>query len=144
MAGLLLLDTSILVVAERERLPVEVVAEPTPDARLAMSVITVAELLYGLRRAQTERQRQSRTKFIDDALARLLALPVDLPVARQLSEIWTDLAGRGEVIGPFDLVIAATALAYRAPLVTLNAREFRRVKGLAIHALRARPERRAP
>jgi predicted nucleic acid-binding protein len=40
------------------------------------------------------------------------------------------------MIGPYDLLIAATALAYRVPLATLNDREFRKVAGLEVRALR--------
>ena len=38
----------------------------------------------------------------------------------------------GEAIGPLDTLIAGTALAARATLVTHNTREFRRVPGLRI------------
>jgi predicted nucleic acid-binding protein len=69
-------------------------------------------------------------------LAELEILPVDLQVAREHARIWAELAQRGEMIGPYDLLIAATALAYRVPLATLNDREFRKVKGLEVRALR--------
>jgi predicted nucleic acid-binding protein len=46
------------------------------------------------------------------------------------------LAERGQMIGPFDLIIAATALAYRVPLATLNDREFRKIENLEMHSLR--------
>jgi tRNA(fMet)-specific endonuclease VapC len=129
MAQLLLLDTSVLIAAERQSLPVGAIAKPEPEALLAMSVITVAELLQGLHRAQSERQRRSRGDFIADALARMTLLPVDLSVAREHARIWANLAGRGQMIGAYDLIIAATALVHRAALATLNVSEFKRVEG---------------
>ncbi len=39
---------------------------------------------------------------------------------------------RGTPIGPYDLLIAATALAYNLILVTCNTREFARVEGLIV------------
>ena len=49
-----------------------------------------------------------------------------------------DLAERGAIVGAHDLIIAATALAHGAPVMTLNDKEFRRVKGLDVRAVRVR------
>jgi hypothetical protein len=57
-------------------------------------------------------------------------------------EFWESLPrplpGRGNhlLIGPYDLIIAATVLAHRIPLATSNDQEFRKVKGLEVLALR--------
>jgi tRNA(fMet)-specific endonuclease VapC len=56
------------------------------------------------------------------------------PDARSYREIFRYLKGRGELIGANDLWIAASALANQTPLVTRNAREFRRVPGLEVLA----------
>src|SRR5271157_4841411 len=106
MAGLLFLDTSVLVAAERHRLLVDEITEPDPEAQLAMSVITVAELLQGLHRARTDQQRQSRNSFITGMLEKLRVFDIDLFVAREHARIWAELAERGEIIGPYDLIIA--------------------------------------
>jgi len=53
-------------------------------------------------------------------------------VAWTASRISRDLARRGMPIGDNDVWIAATALAYRLPLVSRNARHFARVPGLMI------------
>ena len=52
--------------------------------------------------------------------------------ARHYREIFRFLKGRGELIGANDLWIAASAIANQTPLVTRNAREFRRVPGLEV------------
>ncbi len=56
--------------------------------------------------------------------------------ARHYAEIRADLERRGKTIGPMDLLIAAHARSLGATLVTRNAREFRRVKGLHLLALK--------
>lgn len=136
MAELLFLDTSILVAAERRRLRVEDIAQPDPEAKLAMSVITLAEMLQGLHRARTDHQRKSRDGFIAEILEKLELFPVDHMVAREHAKIWADLAERGEMIGPYDLIIAATAVLHKAPLATMNYREFQKVRGLEVRAVR--------
>ena len=137
MGGLLLVDTSVLVEAERGRLPPNALQSIAPGARLAVSIITVSELLHGCFRARTKSRRLAREKFLNSILGEFEILPFDLAVAREHGRIWAELAERGEIIGPYDLIIAATALAHRVPLATLNDREFRKVKGLEVHSLRS-------
>ena len=52
--------------------------------------------------------------------------------ARVYGRLRGDLESKGMTIGPNDLLIAATALAYGAVLVTNNVREFKRVPGLSL------------
>lgn len=136
MGGVLLVDTSVLVATERGSLPPDALHGVRPGARLAVSAITVSELLHGYYRAQTKSRRKAREEFISSVLAELDVLPFDVRVAREHARIWADLAQRGQMIGPYDLVVAATALAYRFPLATLNDREFSKVEGLEVHTLR--------
>jgi tRNA(fMet)-specific endonuclease VapC len=136
MGGFLLIDTSVLVAVERGTLLPEALQRAEPAARMAVSVITASELLHGCHRAHPRARRLSREKFVNSLLAEVEVLPVDLVVAREHARLWADLAERGEIIGPYDLLIAATALAYHLPLATLNDREFAKVKGLDVRALR--------
>jgi tRNA(fMet)-specific endonuclease VapC len=126
----------VLVATEREELPLDVLHEVQPSARLAVSAITVAELLHGYHRARPKSRKLRRERFITGLLAELEVIPLDLSVARELARIWADLAERGEMIGSYDLIIAAAALAYRFPLATLNDSGFRKVKGLEVRPLR--------
>lgn len=63
-------------------------------------------------------------------------LPFGLTGAEKYAEIRTDLERRGETIGANDLLIAATALAHGATLVTRNTGEFSRVPDLHLEAWR--------
>jgi tRNA(fMet)-specific endonuclease VapC len=133
--GLLVVDTSVLVATERGGLPLDTLHQIRPGARPVASAITVSELLHGCHRAQPEPRRLSREQFIAALLSELEVLPFDLAVAREHARIWARLAERGEIIGPYDLIIAATAVAYSSPLATLNFKEFQKIKGLEVLAL---------
>lgn len=139
MAGLLAVDTSVLVAIERGGLPLDSLYKAQPGAQPVLSAISVSELLHGYYRAQPEKRRRERESFIASVLAALDVLPLDLRVARVHAQIWAELVRRGQIIGPYDLIIAATAVAYGAPLATLNFREFQRVDGLEVRALHSRP-----
>lgn len=136
MSDLLLIDTSVLVALERNILPPEALARAQPGARLAISAITASELLHGLHRAKTRLQRRARERFLLALFSELPVFPFDLAEARVRASVWAALAERGEIIGPHDLIIAATALAHRIPLATLNEREFGKVDGLRIVPLK--------
>jgi tRNA(fMet)-specific endonuclease VapC len=143
--GLLVVDTSVLVATERGGLPLDTLHQIRPATRPVASAITVSELLHGYHRAQPEPRRLSREQFIAALLSELEVLPFDLAVAREHARIWAGLAERGEIIGPYDLIIAATAVAYKSPLATLNFREFRKIEGLEVLALSPTPTpRRRP
>jgi len=64
---------------------------------------------------------------------------VELAVAREHARIWAALPQRGENIDPYDLIIAATAVAYSSPLATLKFREFQKIEGLEVLALSPTP-----
>jgi predicted nucleic acid-binding protein len=59
--------------------------------------------------------------------------PFTLETARVHSRLWADLVSSGQLIGPHELMLAATALALGWSVATLNPREFRRVPGLSLH-----------
>lgn len=59
-------------------------------------------------------------------------LPFDAVAGRRAADLRIALERKGEAIGPMDTLIAATALAHGATLVTRNAREFGRGPGLTV------------
>lgn len=87
------------------------------------------ELLYGAARSREPlRTRQA----VDAFLARFASLPFDDAAAVVYGRIRADLAARGTIIGPNDLLIAAIALAATATLVTHNTRGFSRIPDLTL------------
>ncbi len=68
-----------------------------------------------------------------DAIVRVSRiLPFDGAAARRAAVIRNELAKKGQLIGPLDMLIAATASAHGATLITHNTAEFSRVPGLLI------------
>lgn len=100
-----------------------------PVADVCMSIVTMAELLYGV---------QVSPRHAQDAAALAAFLPyveaVDLSsdTAIHYAEIRADLKKRGAMIGANDLFIAAHARARGLTLVTNNVAEFERVRGLSL------------
>ena len=62
----------------------------------------------------------------------LTILPFDLQATERAARLRLQLEAMGEKIGPLDTLIAGTALAHDAILVTHNFNEFSRVPGLQV------------
>ena len=101
------------------------------DEPIAISVITVSDLLHGVLRAKGA-TRVRRRAFVEHILGGLQAIPITEPVARVHAEIWAALTARGVPIGAHDLWIAATALGHGLGVATRNASHYDRVPGLRV------------
>ncbi|MGB7685471.1 MAG: type II toxin-antitoxin system VapC family toxin [Solirubrobacterales bacterium] len=124
-----LIDTSVLVEAERRGLALD---RKIGDQDRAISVITASELLHGVHRARTSATRARRAAFVEHLISTIEPLPVTTATARAHAEIWTELKDQGNLIGPHDLWIAATALSHGMDVATANTRDFERVPGLSV------------
>jgi len=100
-----------------------------PLGEVALCTVVKAELYYGARRS-TDPDRS--IQILEVFFGNLVSLPFDDLAAEVYGRIRAYLAQQGALIGPNDLLIAATALAYGATLVTHNTREFERVPELKI------------
>jgi tRNA(fMet)-specific endonuclease VapC len=98
------------------------------DDGICVSVITVAELRYGVAKKGSARLASR----VEAVLSALDILPFDVPCDRAYGDIRADLAARGEPIGPTDMFIAAHATSLGLMLVTDNVREFGKVRGLKV------------
>lgn len=97
--------------------------------QVSVSEVVVAELLFGVQRSQ---RKASNLAKVSAFLAPVRRLAFDDQVSPHYAEIRAELTDRGELIGPNDLLIAATARAHGLTLVTHNTREFSRVTGLKL------------
>jgi tRNA(fMet)-specific endonuclease VapC len=105
---------------------------PNMEARLAaiepsmvcVSVITRAELLYGLKRLPSNHRLHLGVRQF---LRIVRALPWDAEAAGFYAEIRHQLVTSGQPIGELDMMIAAHSLAAGAVLVTNNTRDFGRI-----------------
>jgi tRNA(fMet)-specific endonuclease VapC len=126
------LDTSILVAAERHTVRFESLLESLGTEAVAISVITASELLHGCHRALDAGVRARRSAFVDGLLEAVPALTFGLADARRHAELWAEMLRRGTMIGAHDLLIGASALARGYGVVTLNQRDFGRIPGLRL------------
>lgn len=94
-----------------------------------MSVVTKAELLYGVR-ISPHATRDGRA--LRALLTYVEVLDFHEGAAEDYAEIRADLKNRGKLIGANDLLIAAHARSLGLTLVTNNTAEFSRVEGLAL------------
>jgi len=128
----LILDTSVLIAAEKGRLDIQQLFAAHEGEPFYIAAITAAELLHGVARAQPSARRRQRSLYVEGVLSQLEPIEFDLSVARRHAEAWAALGKKGGMIGPYDLLIAATALHHGHSVVTLNLGEFRRVPGLRV------------
>jgi len=102
------------------------------DERLFLSVVTNAEIRYGILRMPIGRRRQNLARAYARLRRRLAsAWGVSEEVSETCAAIKATLVGRGIVLPENDLWIAATALAHQAVLVT-NDRHFALIPNLAL------------
>ncbi len=96
---------------------------------IALSSIVKAELFYGARHS---RRVEDNLQLLEQFFHPLLSFPFDDRCAEEAGLIRANLKDKGAPIGPNDVLIAATARANDAVLVTHNTREFSRVTGLRL------------
>lgn len=130
----LLIDSSVLIEAERGRLDLASRVHGRAGDEAFISAITVSEILFGVHRATDPGVRNRRAAVAEALLSRFEVLGIDGPVARLHAQLKADLALRGTPIGPHDLWLAATCMLHGLTMVTGNLREFRRVPGLRVEA----------
>jgi tRNA(fMet)-specific endonuclease VapC len=130
-----LIDSSVLIAAERGHLNFEDIAARYAEEDVAISAVTASELLHGIHRARTAAQRHRRQAFVEGLLAQLPVIAFDLIVARVHASLWAELAKRGVAVGERDLMIGATAIAKDYPVATRDARSFPKIPGLKVERL---------
>lgn len=130
-----LIDSSVLIAAERQTLDLETAMAAHADEPVAIAAITASELLHGVQRAASPAQRQRRETFVERLLAVLPVFPFDLVTARIHASLWASLAAKGASVGPHDLLIAATAIASGYRVATRDRRSFGRIPGLEVVVL---------
>lgn len=128
-------DTSEIISIERRGHDISRIAEGREDEPFGISVITVAELLHGVERADTQTRKIKRQAFVEKVIEFFPVFPFDIPVARTYSRLWASLASQGTTVGSHDLIIAATALSMDYTIITANRRHFEKINGLKLEII---------
>ncbi len=128
--ALYMLDTDICsyVMKRSSRLLLERLAA-VEVANVCMSVVTKAELLYGVRVSPHPARDAGALRAL---LTYVEVLEFPQEAAEHYADIRADLKRRGEPIGANDLLIAAHARSLGLTLITNNTDEFSRVGALAL------------
>jgi tRNA(fMet)-specific endonuclease VapC len=124
-----MLDTNICIFVMTGRAFASATRFEAEAAHLCISSVTLAELFYGVEKsAARARNQQALAAFV----ARLEVLDFDPAAAEVYGLLRAQLEKAGNVIGPYDLMIAAHAVSRNVTVVTNNRREFDRVDGLPV------------
>ena len=113
--------------------------QAVPVSDVCMSVITKAELLYGV---EVSPRRSQDAAALAAFLPYVATLDFADDSALHYAEIRADLKKRRALIGANDLLIAAHARALNLRFVTNNTAEVERVRGLAIENWTTPPRRK--
>jgi hypothetical protein len=125
-----LLDTNVVSEWTKARPAAGVVAwlAQADEDRIFLSVVTLAELRYGIERMATGGRRSRLGMWLKDELPPRFEgriLPIDETVADAWGRIVARREGAGRPIGSMDAFIAATAEAHDLALVTRNVTDFK-------------------
>ena len=123
-----MLDTDIVSFSWRGEGQVAAKIVAHHPSALCVSAITIAELRFG---ADKRKSSKLHAK-IDTFVATVEVIPFDEVCARHFGAIASTLAKEGTLIGQTDVMIAATAIAIQATLVTRNVQHFKRVRELRV------------
>ena len=103
--------------------------QAVPLDRQFMSIVTLAELLYGV---QMSARKKANRAAVDTLVRHVAVLGWSRAAAEHYADIRADLKKRGQLIGANDLLIAAHARSLGATVVTNNVKDFRRVRHLSV------------
>ncbi|HBH07077.1 MAG TPA: VapC toxin family PIN domain ribonuclease [Flavobacteriales bacterium] len=125
-----LLDTCVIIDLIRgDTNTIEALKSKSPDL-VAISTITEFELRYGL--AKTPNLKTKSKRAVESLLQEVNLQNFESKEAKKAAEIRNKMKLLGTPIGPYDVLIAATALANDLILVTSNLGEFSRINELKI------------
>ena len=127
---LYMLDTDICSYIIRER-PLQVLEhfKQVEMEQLCISVVTYAELIYGVEHSSSKKVNRV---VIDDFVRHLTIVPWGEEAAEHYGSIRAYLQTEGKVIGSMDMMIAAHARSQKMTLVTNNDKHFKRVPKLIV------------
>lgn len=133
----LVIDTSALVAVERASSTWGMSVSRLGDEAVVLPAITYAELLAGVRLAETPARAASRRAKIDALIASVPIVDFGPEIAERWAEIFATLTRAGGLIPANDLAVAATALhlGFGVLVGPRDEAHFRRVPGLQIEVL---------
>lgn len=127
----LILDTAVLVAAERSRTRLEDAVADDDD--VAIAAVTAAELLVGVELADRTRHA-ARARFVAAILDEIRVEPYDVDTARAHARLLAHARRAGRPRGAHDLLIAATACHTERIVVTADLSGFEDLPGVTVRS----------
>lgn len=123
------LDTNILIYFFKGlgNVKQNLLAKPPKD--IGVPAIVLYELEVGIKKSGSPGKR---IKQLNNFISTVNVLPFRKVEAQASARIRAQLEKKGTPIGPYDILIAGTALANQATLVTHNLQEFKRIEDLSV------------
>jgi tRNA(fMet)-specific endonuclease VapC len=135
----LILDSSLIIAAERRRQTIEEfltsIGQRFGEVEIAISAVTLAELVHGVARANTPEIRRGRRSFIDELKKHVPVHPIADSTAEIAGQLSGEQAARGITLPADDLLIGASAIEQGYAVATLNTRHFQKIPGLRVLSL---------
>jgi tRNA(fMet)-specific endonuclease VapC len=117
----LILDTTVLVAAERDRRSLDRLIADEDD--VAIAAVTAAELLVGVELAD-DAHHAPRSAFVNSVLETVPVEAYDVVIARSHAALLAHTRRVGRTRGAHDLIIAATAVARDRIVVSTDIAAF--------------------
>jgi tRNA(fMet)-specific endonuclease VapC len=127
----ILIDADVLIEAERRTFNFDGWIASQLGADFKLAAITVSELQHGIERG-VGLHRLKRERFFQTIFPAFEILPFTFDTALVHARLWATLESTGQMIGPHDLILAATAIQTGSAVATFNKRHFGVVKGLNV------------
>ena len=127
----LILDADVIISGERGTFDLEQWLTSRKNEQFEVAAITIAELWHGVERAGSA-QRVRREQYLQEFVSGLSIAPYTEQTAYIHAHLWAGLEASGKMIGPHDLIVAATALERGNPIITFNRKHFAQVEGLRV------------
>lgn len=130
----LVIDTNVFILAEKGGRPIDF-ARWAEHREAFISSVTVSELWVGVYKADSAERRERRAAFVEAIEAAIPALDFSPTVARVHARMLADLPP-GTTVGAHDALIGATARCFDHAVLTDNVRDYSRLPGVKVLALR--------
>jgi predicted nucleic acid-binding protein len=130
----LVLDSTVVIAAERRRQPVEdLLAEIRRSVGPVEIALSVVE--HGIWRAQDTARASQRQQFLEDLIGTIPVYPLTVELARKAGRLDAELQSKGIRIAVPDLLIGVSALELGYGIGTANTRHFGKIPGLTVTTL---------
>jgi tRNA(fMet)-specific endonuclease VapC len=114
----IMLDADVVIRAEKGTFGLKNWVASSPKDQFEIAAITVAELWHGMERA-TGTHKITQQRYLNAVLESLPIIPYTEQTAYEHARIWAALEASGKMIGFYDLIVGATALANPSNVSTL-------------------------